>query len=1443
MKISRWLVSFLLLCLALGYLGAQEEDSSADLIELSLGYGFGAPGDSGFWLDAGSGAITQGVITDDLIKRVFIQRELAERIFLDLDYDSDRQGGFFEGENVYSLQYQGLEDEFLQEISVGNRHLSIPGTRLIPIDSGNASSYAVRTSMGTERLQIQGLARYSQALSGKKRFRGSSQLVETELFDVSYVKRRFFFLPDRGIDENSLRLYRSSEVPADRTIDGKYFELLVRAQDYRFDNSTGWIYLNRTLGDEDELLVHYTDGTLEVGDPLLGTGSIINEEGERVDFNATDFPEYFDSSGTYLYLAKEILRNEDGDITAGFNSYWEIKSAYYLPEVYTGMYPEQVRIQLFLTDTGERNDNYDSLLDSYVIDSAYGALVFTFNDGTEFYPRPFPAEQPYDPVPPAPPYPDDDPRNPFDPDHPIYGSTDDPETEDSVNTLQIRYVVDQDSFFLDFDIVEGSVRVSVDGQPLGSAYYTVDYYSGTIAFDEGVIGPTSDIEVTYRYSPLLGGNQELLLALGIDYQLEWLQLRNLTTFSYPLEPPAAPQLGDERESVLGNSTDVSMSLGALPGEQGWTARLDAGAAVAISNSNSRKRAVVADMEEIGLTVYSGDVTTTEKSAEEAGIDAFSLHYPEIYADLHGSESYRDRVEHAEQVLVCTLAADLSGGESALLSRGFGYLADLRAYKQLRLYMFLPGAVPAEVAGFPLALIGSADDSLKITVDAADVAPGWNEIIVKLEAPYRVLVNGAAVGDMILDGSDPLPRTSEIRFGVLAGLSGVGTGGFEFWLDEWHLADSRYSADVALYGETASGYRGELLPLGRDLPLLTDPLVSAGLEHREGSLLEGLDRQRDAWFAGFKTTLLRHAPIAVDVSGYDESAGGWFQSLDLEDRESGGLYSHQIGIDSILPFLPSLEHSYQRSIRELSEVGLTETGYFLDSSTTVGETLSFAEMLRYPQGLEQSYTFTRNWLYTDPDLSATESHSGSISHSWGRNFLSLELGREESYDVENTDYPQTLFDSYTERLAGLFKPISAVYPDPDVALARRQDGGRLAVILPRRKYLGFIANLDSGFAERNFRPATGNRDLSVENSLSLSVPVSPGGKGTLELIPRLGRAFGGSYENTTGAVEELWLIGQGWKSLLMPPLYYLSPRLEQGRLNEYEPVNLLAGSSWLADQVTGLGTASLDTSLGLDVRLKDPPWYLPARADLEFAGETGREGESYTQSRSTSFSLGTDFSLGKGSKNRAKRLSIDAGWEGGWDYTYKVVSHSLFLDTGLDLPEGIRGQLSVDHNLSITSERQRRGDDELLLIPGQPDSEVEAPFQPNTNSVSSLLRLEYSREREIDPRRRELLAASRMISGEAEGETGRISHRDRVELENNFLDVLNAGREELGNTTVVPLRLLFTHDTVMTVSEYLDLALSVKTVGGVEEVITADPEEIKYRPALGFELRLTAIMNF
>jgi len=325
-------------------------------------------------------------------------------------------------------------------------------------------------------------------------------------------------------------------------------------------------------------------------------------------------------------------------------------------------------------------------------------------------------------------------------------------------------------------------------------------------------------------------------------------------------------------------------------------------------------------------------------------------------------------------------------------------------------------------------------------------------------------------------------------------------------------------------------------------------------------------------------------------------------------------------------------------------------------------------------------------------------------------------------------PATQFASYAERMSTLFRPIEAAHPGAEIET--REDRGELFINLPRKEYIGAILSMDSSFRELNFESATGNRDLSVENTLSFSIPFSPGGKGILQLIPKLSRSFGGSYQNATDSIPELEILGRSWKTLLMPPLYYLNPWFDRGRLHEYETVDLLTGST----EVLGVSEARLQSSLGLEARLKDPPWYLPSRSRLLVTGEANREGGSYAQARSVGFRFGTDFSFKKSGKKESNRLSFDVGWESSRDFAEKIVSHSLTVDTGLGVLEGIRGRLTGDHNISFTTERQRVGAADLLLFPGQPGREVEVPFQPDKDTVASVLGFEYSWEREIDPKR-------------------------------------------------------------------------------------------------------------
>jgi len=563
-------------------------------IDLNLGYGKKFTLKRGTVVGAGSQGIEEN-LNLDLIERILLMGMIGDRLYVEFDYDSERKKeNFGEEKNIYHVAYLGKDDEFLKEVSVGNKELSIEDTRYITIDEGNQDSFGVRTRAGRGNFTVEGLLRYNVAFEGTKKFTGSKNRVVMDALDVDYATGRFFFLPDTHIDTDSLLLYRSTSSGEDIIVDGSKFRLMSRGIDYDFDNSNGRIYLKDSLAYSEELIAYYKKNGTAVGDPSLGINAIIDTDGVRRDFNSIDFTDYFDTGGRYLYLKKNA-----------FNSYWELKNGYMLEE-YEGTVLYDVDIQLLYTANKGVNDNYAGLLSQYEIDTDHGAIFFNFSDTSgRFYPRPFPGEYPYtDPV---------NAVNPFDPDNPIYGGTATPPPENSVNTIEVSYGYTTESYFLDFNLVPGSVEVIVNGTALDPRYYTVDYDLGFVTFSEGVIKPSSSVVIHYRYTTLGSGDTSLFSAVGLTYDAGPFLARNVTAYETGVRGREAPEVGKEPSSALVNSTQMSLKLGAVKDDGiGLYTELKGEAAVSRSNKNVYGKAVVADMER-------GDMFTDIDMTDESWI--------------------------------------------------------------------------------------------------------------------------------------------------------------------------------------------------------------------------------------------------------------------------------------------------------------------------------------------------------------------------------------------------------------------------------------------------------------------------------------------------------------------------------------------------------------------------------------------------------------------------------------------------------------------------------------------------------------------------------------------------------------------------------------------------------------------------------------------------------
>jgi hypothetical protein len=614
----------------------EDEEITTDInlegeISLNLKYGGDFSLKSGAVPGAGTAGITDG-LEYRLIERIILEGNIGERFYVEFDYDSERtQEGIGEEQNIYSLVYRGRDDEFVKEISVGNKYLSIEGSRYIQIDEANQDSFGVRAIAGWDQLYMEGLFRYEVAYEGEKHFKGQRRSVDMRVADVDYAKGQFYFLPDKNITESSLLVYRYEfgAGSGDIVVDGKNFTLLGRGVDYDFDNTTGIIYLNDALELLDELIVYYTSGGNAVGSLPLGIQSIIDDTGARDDFDSGTYSLYFDATATYLYLKKQA-----------FNSYWELKNIYYLDEI-EGDTVYDVDIELLLTVNNGINGNYEdpvNYLDDYEIDASRGIISFNFEDGTGFYPRPFPGEDPFDPA--LVPYLATDPDNPFGTDNPIYSGLNYPLLSDSINTIRIQYSYSAESFFLDFNLVPGSVSVKVNGVTLDPAFYEVDHDFGIITFEEGAVGPSSDIVVRYKYNPFGEGDKSFFTAFGVTYENDLFKVRNLSALSTSALEQEAPQIGGEKERIFKNSTEFSTDFWTGENEEGLNASLTGGFAFSFTNENAYGSAIIADME-ADEYAYEVNLNSNDWFLASDSWDLENTLVPAVSLDDRGSVLYKN----------------------------------------------------------------------------------------------------------------------------------------------------------------------------------------------------------------------------------------------------------------------------------------------------------------------------------------------------------------------------------------------------------------------------------------------------------------------------------------------------------------------------------------------------------------------------------------------------------------------------------------------------------------------------------------------------------------------------------------------------------------------------------------------------------------------------------
>lgn len=470
-------------------------------VSFKAGYGF-------IWKDpaypSGFPGINFGLNLDQKM-RVNVVGKIGERIRVGIDHNSESP------ENTYEIGYKALESDkgILREITAGNVELNIPqSSYFIKYEGTSKENYGLKSVLKAGDFENQTVVSLVKTKKGYKKFVGTRQLQNIEIMDINYIKRKYIVLSDDQIDNSSLELYISTSdvAKAEKIIDGKYFYKLITGKDYTVNFTSGEIYLNNSLDRNLDLVITYT-----------------HHGGLAFSYNTTDYTGIDTDGKIYLYL----WRNDFQFSRFFHNGYYQLSYRNFDPSygfVITVVY------------TYNKTQKAD----------------FQFNQGDFFLYPDTGIIKFKNPLP----FPDSSGK--------IYTNAS-PTSSDSVYTMQISFYRSVASYQLDFNVVEGSEKIYINGRLLSKSEYRIIPSIGEIYFNNPAMINDSDvIEVYYEYKPFWSGSQKLSLANRFDYKPnKIINLGSTVVYNILQREEGAPQIGNNPDALFMGDIDGSLNFARL----------------------------------------------------------------------------------------------------------------------------------------------------------------------------------------------------------------------------------------------------------------------------------------------------------------------------------------------------------------------------------------------------------------------------------------------------------------------------------------------------------------------------------------------------------------------------------------------------------------------------------------------------------------------------------------------------------------------------------------------------------------------------------------------------------------------------------------------------------------------------------------------------------------
>ena len=601
--------------------------------------------------------------------QVKLNGTVGEKVHVEVENNSLAVG---EDANRIRIRYEGDEDEVVELIEMGDTQLSLPSSGLVSYSTQNKGLFGVKMQGHLGALDFTAIASKQEGELSSRSFNNTGQDIEADFKrDTDFIANRFFFLDDPRVlldadpnndgafygwlvDEATLQVFVSTgTAPNANSPDaGRYykgrayvdtlgngladdklsqvptvqaFKLLTDTDfTWRLDANQNFyvLQLDYPIAETEVLAVSYTareaaDPSVShtVGDNTLGKLTYWDSNADTLALELIKPDPYRPDSPTWDYMLRNIysLGGRDIDFASLVVGVERISTSED-PGYPAGSNTPYLRFFGLDQHRGRLLTGYDpdGRIDWPRVDVAEGLLIFpyyrpfdppdtlvhawTLNTATGDYEELIGAD-----------------RNAV-----IYATA--RETVLKNPSLYAKYLIRYESatvasrFNLNaFNILEGSEVVTLDGTTLAKGTdYSIDYFSGEVELlgeAASRLTPSSNLQVSYQYRPLIGGGQSNLLGLHGTYHLgAKSSLASSWLYESKHSGTRRPRLGEEStRNVVGNLlgnftanpqflTTMANWLPLIDTDALSTASLSSELAVSFPNPNIDDQAFVDDME-------------------------------------------------------------------------------------------------------------------------------------------------------------------------------------------------------------------------------------------------------------------------------------------------------------------------------------------------------------------------------------------------------------------------------------------------------------------------------------------------------------------------------------------------------------------------------------------------------------------------------------------------------------------------------------------------------------------------------------------------------------------------------------------------------------------------------------------------------------------------------